>query len=182
MFPRWTLGMVSTVWSFMRFLMRLFMGSFVRSFVWTLVWSFLGLLIGLLDLLYLKMCSMCVRNVGPLLTAVSNYRRQIDILMRGFLVKFRLCGTETRYECLHDCAQKTHGWTLVCRASGTQETPIPEFVKTKDKMILKVEVMDNLHLGKVGTDQEDTVGSELNSDVVGKMEVELAKLQHVSDK
>ena len=75
MFPRWTLGMVSTVWSFMRFLMRLFMGSFVRSFVWTFVWSFLGLLIGLLDLLYLKMCSMCVRNVGPLLIAVSSYRR-----------------------------------------------------------------------------------------------------------
>ena len=75
MFPWWTLRMVSTVWSFMRFLMRLFMGSFVRSFVWTLVWSFLRLLIGLLDLLYLKMCSMCVRNVGPLLIAVSSYRR-----------------------------------------------------------------------------------------------------------
>ena len=103
--------MVSTVWSFMRFLMRLFMGSFVRSFVWTLVWSFLRLLIGLLDLLYLKMHSMDVRNVDPLLIAVSNYRRQIDILMRGFLVKFRLCRTETRYECLYDCAQETHGWT-----------------------------------------------------------------------
>ena len=79
MFPWWTLRMVSTVWSFMRLLMRLFMGSFVRSFVrsfvWTLMWSFLGLLIGLLDLLYLKMCSMCVRNVGPLLIAVSSYRR-----------------------------------------------------------------------------------------------------------
>ena len=182
MFPWWTLGMVSTMWSFMRLLMRLFMGSCVRSFVWTLVWSFLRLLIGLLDLLYLKMCSMCVRHVGPLLIAVSSYRRQIDILMGRLLVKFRLCRTETGYECLYDCAQETHGWTLVCRASGTQETPIPECVKTNDKMILTVEARNNLHLSKLVTVEEDTVGGELNSDVVGKMEVELAKLQHWSDK
>ena len=49
-------------------------------------------------------------------------------------------------------------------------------------MILTVGARDNLHLGKVGTVEEDTVGSELNSDVVGEMEVELAKLQHGSDK
>ena len=121
---------------------------------------------------------MNVRNVDPLLIEVSNYRRQIDILMRRLLVKFWLCGTETRYECLYDCAQETHGWTSVCRASGVQETPIPEFVK----MILTVGARDNPHLGKVGTVEEDTVGSELNSDVVGEMEVELAKLQHGSDK
>ena len=49
-------------------------------------------------------------------------------------------------------------------------------------MILTVEARNNLHLGKVSTVEEDTVGGELNSDVVGKMEVELAKLQHWSDK
>ena len=37
-------------------------------------------------------------------------------------------------------------------------------------------------LPKLVTVEEDAVGGELNSDVVGKMEVELAKLQHWSDK
>ena len=35
-------------------------------------------------------------------------------------------------------------------------------------MTLTVEARNNLHLGKVSTVEEDTVGGELNSDVVGK--------------
>ena len=75
-------------------------------------------------------------------------------------------------------------WSAPCRVSG--------YVQSLCEDTYSVDQRGDNSLVNAGTRlcgdrqllavEEDTVGGELNSDVVGKMEVELAKLQHGSDK